>query len=166
MTSSTINVKGLSELSAFLDQLPTKVQNNVMRGALRAGMAPVKEDAKLRAAVATGALRDGLKVTTSNKAGVITANLKATGKHARLAHLVEFGTAAHRIAARDGGALSFGGGFVQHVEHPGALAHPFMRPALDGQAQNAVVAAGEYMRERLSTKEGLDTSAVLIEGDV
>ena len=166
MTTSGVNVKGLSELSEFLDQLPTKVQNNVMRGALRAGMSPVKEDAKTHAAVASGLLRDGLKVTTSNKAGVVTASLKATGKHARLAHLVEFGTSAHSIEAKDGGALSFGGGFVQHVDHPGARAHPFMRPAFDGQAQNAVVAAAEYMKERLSTKEGLDTSAVLIEGDV
>jgi HK97 gp10 family phage protein len=163
--TDTVNVKGLSDLAAFLDQLPTKVQNNVMRGALRAGMAPVRDDAKAYAAVATGLLRDGLKVSTRNKGGVVTASLKATGKHARVAHLVEFGTAAHRIAAKDGGALSFGGGFVQHVDHPGARARPFLRPALDGQAQNAIIAAAEYMKERLSTKEGLDTSAVLIEGD-
>ena len=40
-----------------------------------------------------------------------------------------------------------------------------MRPALDSQATRAVVAAGEYIKRRLATKHGLDTSGVMIEGD-
>jgi hypothetical protein len=40
-----------------------------------------------------------------------------------------------------------------------------MRPALDAQASAAVVAAAEYMKDRLATKHGLDTSDVVIEGD-
>lgn len=159
-----VHVKGLSELQAFMDQLTPKLQKNVMRGAMRAGMKPVQEDAKTHAAVASGALRDGLKISTSSKGTVVTASLKATGKHAHIAKWIEIGTAAHQISAKDGGALAFGGGVVQHVDHPGARAHPFMRPALDARAQDAVVASAEYIKDRLATKEGLDTSDIAIGG--
>ena len=161
----TVNVKGLSDLAKFLDELTPKIQKNVMRQALRAGMKPVQDEAKANVAVATGVLQKGLKISTNVKNGVVIASLKAKGKHGFLAQFVEFGTAAHRINAKKGGALSFGGSVVQSVEHPGQKARPFMRPALDARAQDAVIAAAEYMKERLSTKEGLDTSGVLIEGD-
>lgn len=163
--SNEVHVKGLSELALFMDQLAPKLAKNVMRGALRAGMKPVQDEAKANVAVATGVLQKGLKVSTRVKGGVITASLKAKGKHGFLAQFVEFGTAAHRIDAKKGGALSFGGSVVQSVEHPGQQARPFMRTALDARAQDAVIAAAEYMKERLSTKEGLDTAGVLIEGD-
>lgn len=167
MADDLVHVKGLSELSKFLDELTPKLQKNVMRGSLRSGIKVIQTEAKATAAFAdkTGLLRKGLKISTNSKGGVVTASLKATGKHAFLAGWVEFGTAAHIIKAKDGGALSFGGGVVQSVEHPGVRAHAFMRPALDARASDAVVAAAEYMKERISTKEGLDTSGVTIEGD-
>ena len=37
-----------------------------------------------------------------------------------------------------------------------------MRPAIDSQAQNAILAAGEYIKKRLSTKHGLDTAEIEI----
>jgi hypothetical protein len=40
-----------------------------------------------------------------------------------------------------------------------------MRPALDQQAQAAVIATAEYMKNRLATKEGLDTADIVIAGD-
>ncbi|MCR4331764.1 MAG: hypothetical protein NUV34_03535, partial [Sulfuricaulis sp.] len=63
------------------------------------------------------------------------------------------------------GWLSFMNIFVKEVAHPGTKPHPHMRPALDSQAQNAVVAAAEYMKKRLSDKHGLDTADIVIEGD-
>lgn len=160
---SDVHVTGMKELAKFLDTLAPKIQKNVLRGALRAGMKEVAEDAKAGASVASGLMRDGLKISTNSKGGVVTASLKAKGKHGPLAHLIEFGTAAHRIKAKDGGALKFGGGMVQHVDHPGARAQPFMRPALDTRASDATMAAAQYMKERLATKHGMDTSDVEIE---
>lgn len=167
MADDLVNVKGLSDLAKFLDELTPKLQKNVMRGSLRSGMKVIQAEAKATAAFAdrTGLLRKGLKISTNSKGGTVTASLKATGKHGYVAQWVEFGTAAHIIKSKDGGALAFGGGVVQSVEHPGAKAHAFMRPALDARASDAVVAAAEYMKERLSTKEGLDTSGVTIEGE-
>jgi len=160
-----IHVKGLSELQKFLDELTPKIERNVMRGSLRAGMNVVKPVAQADIHSVSGLLAAGLKVGTRARGGRVTASLKATGKHAYLAKWVEFGTSAHNIAAKRGGWLSFMNVFRKEIAHPGAKRRPFMRPALDGQAQNAVIAAAEYMKKRLATKEGLDTSHIMIEGD-
>lgn len=162
--SDLVNVKGLAELQKFLDQLTPKIEANIMRGALRAGMNTVKPLAQARIHSVSGELARGLKVGTRRRGSVVTANLKATGPHRFVAHLVEFGTKPHNISARVESWLSFGGIFAKSVAHPGARPKPFMRPALDGQAQAAVVAAGEYIKKRL-TKAGLDTSEIRIEGD-
>lgn len=179
---SEIHVTGLKELAAFLDELPAKLQNNVMRGALRAGANEIKKEAQMLCPIGPpnaenvrlyggyeGALRDSIRVGTRSRGGIVTSMVKAGGKIKNAdvfyAHIVEFGAKAHTISAVNGGALSFGGGVMQSVNHPGIKPHPFMRPALDGQAQIAVVSTAEYMKQRLATKFGLDTADVLIEGD-
>jgi HK97 gp10 family phage protein len=162
---SEVRVKGLSDLQKFLDQLPAKMERNVMRGALRAGMKTVQPVAQHAIHSVSGQLAAGLKIATRAQGGTVTAALKATGPHAFVAQWVEFGTRPHTIAAKGGGFLAIGDGFYKSVQHPGAATKPFLRPALDQQAQPAVVAAAQYMKARLATKEGLDTSAVLIEGD-
>jgi len=161
---SEVHVKGLVDLQKFLDTLPVKIEKNIMRGALRAGMNTVTPIAKSNIHSVSNLLAEGLKVSTRARGGRVTASLKATGPHAFVAKWVEFGTKAHNIAAKKGW-LSFGGIFAKSVQHPGARPHPFMRPALDAQAGAAVVAAAEYMKARLATKQGLDTSGVTIDGD-
>lgn len=158
-------VKGLSELQKMLDTLPAKMEANVMRGALRAGAKPILADAKQNAAVMSGQMRDGLKISTKSKNGTVTASVKAGGKHGYLAGWIEFGTKGHAITGKDGRPLFFGQTFVQSVVHPGSKARPFMRPALDSQAGNAVVAAGNYIKKRLQQKHGLDTSDIVIGED-
>jgi len=161
-----IHVKGLADLQKFLDTLPAKVERNIMRGALRAGIKTIQPLAKQNINSVSGLLAAGLKIGTRSRGGIVTSYLKASGPHAFLAKWVEFGTRAHNIAAKKGGWLSFGGIFAKSVDHPGAKPHPFMRPALDSGAQTAVQAAAEYMRTRLSTKHGLDMSHITLDGDV
>lgn len=174
MAGDTTHVKGLAQLNDFLQQLPVKVERNVLRGSLRAGMSVVKPVAQRNIHSVSGELARGLKVGTKSRGGTVTANLKATGKHRSIAHLLEFGTRAHVIAAKGRGWLSFLGVFSKKVMHPGIAPygdksaigpHSFMRPALDGQATAAVVAAAEYMKRRLESKHGIDTSHVMIDGD-
>jgi hypothetical protein len=91
------------------------------------------------------------------RSGAVTAAVKTDLFYAKF---VEYGTQRHWITSRDGKALSIGGVFfVKAVEHPGAAPRPFLRPALDTQATAAVMAAGEYIRNRLATKEGLDAAS-------
>ena len=162
---SNVHIKGGAELNKFLQQLPAKIEQSVLRGALRAGANVVMAEAKANVPVDSGQLRDGLKVSTSSRRGRVTAKVKATGKHAFIAPWLEYGTAAHKITAKKGKGLFFGGLFVKGVQHPGSRPKPFMRPALDGRAQDAVVAAAQYMKRRLATKNGLDTSSVEIEAE-
>lgn len=162
---SDVKVKGLAELNRFLQQLPVKMEQNVLRGALRAGAKPVQESAKANAPVATGELRDGIKITTSSRKGRITATVKLTGKHAFLGNWLEFGVAAHEIVAKSGGVLVFGDTVARKVSHPGISPRPFMRPALETRATDAVLAAANYTKNRLATKHGLDTAAVEIEAE-
>lgn len=159
---SQSNVTGLKELQAFLDQLPAKVEGNIMRSAMRQGANVLLAEAKSNVPVKSGLLRDGLKVSVSLRKGVVKAKVKATGKHGPLAHLVEYGTAAHFIKPKSAKSLFFAGLFSNGVDHPGATAKPFMRPALDSQSQAALVAVGEQIKKRL-TKQGLDVQDIDVE---
>lgn len=165
MAGDTTHVKGLSALNDFLQQVPVKVERNVLRGALRAGMKTVQPVAQRKIHSVSGELAKGLKIGTRARGGTVTATLKATGPHRFIAHLLEYGVRAHVIAAKGKGWLSFFGGFAKSVQHPGFQPKAFMRPALDEQSTAAVVASAEYMKKRLATKEGLDTSHIMIEGD-
>lgn len=165
MADEDVVVKGLDKLNELLQQLAPKIERNIMRGALRAGMKEVQKIAKESVSIQSGQLRDGLVVGTRAAGSSVTSNLKATGPHRSIAHLVEFGTAPHVITGKNGGSLKFGGGHVRSVLHPGAQLKPFMRPALDGGALIATIAAGDYIKARLQSKEGLDTSHIFVEGD-
>lgn len=160
--SDPVHVRGLADLQKFLDQLPAKMEQNVIRGALRAGA----KDAILPAAKAgvhnvSGDLSKSLRVSVRARRGTVTAAVKTDLFYAKF---VEYGTKRHWITSRDGKALSIGGlFFVKAVEHPGARPGAFLRPALDTQATAAVLRAGEYIKQRLATKHGLDTSEVIIE---
>lgn len=163
--ADTTHVKGLDELARVLETLPAKLQKNVMRGAVRAGMKRVQPAAKNNIKSRSGLLAKGLKIYTRAKGMTVQSTLRATGPHAHIAHMLEFtGALPHLIKAKNK-SLFLGGNFAQQVSHPGFKAKPFMRPALDANANAAVVEVGNYIKDRLQTKQGLDTSHILVEGD-
>lgn len=151
-------ISGGRQLAEFLQRLPVKMEKNVMRAALGAGAAAMRAPAKANVPVKSGKLRRSIKVSTSVKNGWVTAKLKAGGKLAPHAHLVEYGTRPHKILPKKAGALTVGGNVVREVDHPGAKPHPFMRPAFDGYSPAAIAAVAAKVRERL-TKAGIDVPA-------
>lgn len=168
--SDAVNVKGLSDLAKLLEQVAPKIERNIMRGALRAGARVILPVAKGNVNSISGELAASLKAGSTARGGRVTGYVRT--RHFR-AKWVEFGTKPHRIKAKGfmadgrlwGGALALkiGGRLVRAVDHPGARPKPFLRPALDANAGAAVVAAGEYIKARLSTKHGLDTSEIIVE---
>jgi HK97 gp10 family phage protein len=162
MANSSDTITGGRELDAFLQTLPVKVERNVLRSSLRAGANVFKGAAKAKAPRKTGKLIKSLAVTTSSKGGTVTAKLKARGKIAPHAILVEFGTKPHKIKPKKKGGLTVGGNIVAEVDHPGARARPFMRPTFDGNTAPALAAVVAQARKRL-TKEGLNSSTPEIE---
>lgn len=149
---------GGRELDALLQQLPVKIERNILRAALRAGANEFKAAAKEQVPVETGALKRSIRVSTRVKNGTVYASLKAGGRKAPHWHWIEFGTAAHKIKAKRDHALSFAGVTVNEADHPGARPKPFMRPAFDSAASAAIAAAAAKIRQRL-TKEGINAPA-------
>lgn len=168
---STVRVKGLSELNDYLQKLPLRIEKNIMRGALRAGLKPIKDAAVQNCPVGepsennkrkykhyAGALRDSIRVSAriDKREGKVTARLIAGGKGKNgaivfYAPIIELtGARAHSLSSKEGG----------EINHPGMQAIPFMRPALDAQANNGVLAAADYIKKRLATKNGIDTADI------
>jgi HK97 gp10 family phage protein len=138
-------VEGLKELYDMLQQLPVKLEKNILRGAIRAGSKSVADEARRRAPVLSfpdprremGALSKSVRVmSTGVRGGVVKGGVVAGGKttvgrgkskvaaDAFYAKFVEFGTAKMR-------------------------AHPFMRPAVDTRTQQAIDATAAYIRDRV-----------------
>lgn len=132
-------VEGLGELQAILEALPRNLQKNAMRRTLNRGAGVIREAARQLVPVKTGALLKSIRVSTGTlRNGQTYARIRAGGGKAFYAHMVEFGTAAHKITAKDGALLIAGGHPVTEVEHPGAAPFPFMRFAVDMAASEAV----------------------------
>lgn len=139
-----------------------------MRAALATGARVVRDAARANCPIAEpsrtnakyyggypGALRDSIRSGSQVRArkGKVVAYIRAGG-HSRgkvadtyYAKFVEYGTMPH-----DNG----------HFMHPGATPHPFMRPALDAESEHALAVIANFIKQRLETKHGLDTSAVVL----
>jgi len=148
--ANELHVSGLSELDRLLKELPAKIEGNIMRGAVRAGAKVMETRAKELVPVDDGDLRDSIKVSTKSKRGKVSATVRAGGKKAFYAHMVEFGTARHFIKPKKRKSLFFAGIAREVVDHPGTSPKPFMRPALDNSQREAVDAAAAYIRARLA----------------
>lgn len=143
---------GAKELDELLKQLPANVARRVSANALRAAGRDMRDEMKRQVPVETGDLKRSIKVITAKAAGRDKRNVRVGvfGKEVPLAHLVEFGSAAHKIATKvkrvlfDAGAGKF---FGREVSHPGTPARPFIRPAADAQAGRAVETIGKVLAE-------------------
>ncbi len=172
------SVTGLAELQALLNTLAPKIEQNIMRGALRAGAVVIRDAAKDNCPAGEpslenqrlygaypGALRDSIRAGSRSKDGMVIGYVRAGGKTSKGAaafwmNFVEFGTGAHLIKPQGKKrAVAFGDVVRYTVRHPGAQSKPFMRPAFDAKAGEALVAVGERIKARL-TIEGLDASDV------
>jgi hypothetical protein len=166
-------VKGSADVKRFLAAIPAVLETKVLRGAARAAANVVAEEAKLRSI--SQAVTNAITVRGRTKDGRIVAKVQVVGKGSYLAPWLEYGTAPHLISvsdkAREGrsvnrinrlareGSLVIGGQFVgESVQHPGARAHPFLRPALDSQEVEAIAAAQSYINARIS-RAGITASA-------
>lgn len=149
--------EGAAEFDAMLKDLGPRVAKRVALKALRAGAAIVRTDARQRAPVLTGELKRSIK-TKSRKARVTnerTVSVGVAGKEGPLAHLVEFGSAPHTIEAAPGKVLAdrkTGQVFGRKVAHPGTPPKPFLRPAADAKAGEALATIGRVLGEGIEAE--------------
>lgn len=146
-------LKGGKEVHTLLQQLPVEVETKILRAALAQGAKVIAQDAEQRAPVEYGALRAAIKTSrdTNRKTGQVVAKVKLKGPHAFLGIFFEYGVVPHIITARQpDGSLKIGDRYVGHeVEHPGVPAQPFMRPAAEARAQDAINVVGDYLHKYL-----------------
>lgn len=179
-------VRGLADLDRYLAEFPAKMQKAAYRQALTAAAAPIRDEARLRAPKKTGKLARAIKTGSprQNEDGSFTISVRLTGPDAYVGHFLEYGVAAHFILAGDSGfsprmlgkrgksgidiatrggkggrqVLAIYGQYVSGaVHHPGFAAKPFMRPALDAMAGEAVAAFGARIRAYIEGKTGFAT---------
>ena len=143
-----LNVKGLDELHRQLQAISAELQNNAMRGAMRAGARVIERAAKGAVAVHDGDLRKSIRTSTRKRGGSVTATVKAGSKAAFYAHMVEFGTAAHLIKPKSRKACFCRPGAPGH-QPPWRQGQALHAPAFDAQAQAAVEAMRDHLARRL-----------------
>lgn len=164
--ASSVEIKGLAELHKTLQELPAKIERNVLRGGLRAGAKVMEAEAErlcpeglptldsVKRGARIGELKRSIRVTLRASRGTVRATVKAGNKVAWYAHLVEFGTARHWIKPKSRKSLFIAGLFKEVIDHPGARPKPFMRPAFDGKWRQAIDAMADYIRTRLPKEIG------------
>lgn len=137
---------GIEELSQVLDALAgdKKLSNRVVRGILNKAAKPIIQKAKELAPEGDGDLKKSIGAIPGRGQGKgeqVYVGPRRGGRFKGYAgHLVEYGTAPHIIKAKAAGGLLHlrGNVFVEEVHHPGAVAHPFMRPAADQKMPEAI----------------------------
>lgn len=154
-----VDILGGKELSKMLNELPLKIERNIMRAALRAGASVIAAEARLNVPVDSQELKQSIRTSSNNKRGMVEANAVVGNRKTKkgwYATFVEFGTAPHIIrAGKRSPMLSFrdrNGVWhrVLEVNHTGAKAKPFMRPAFDTKGEEAIKAVADKIRERLT----------------
>jgi len=183
----TLPVKGLKETMAFLEAFPERIKKGAVRSALTAAAKPVRDQARTNAPRDTGKMAKAIKTggPRVNKDGTVSIRVRLAGEHSYLGWFHEYGVAPHFIAAGNSGksprlltraarkgatsdvatgTLKIGDNYVTGaVLHPGFPARPFLRPALDARATQAVQAFGDRLRSYLKDKTGFTAPARLDE---
>jgi HK97 gp10 family phage protein len=165
-----MQVTGLKELQAALRNVTPVVEGRIMGGAINAGIAVFRDDARQR--VESPKLRKGIKVrAVKARRGSIIREVYIDRKSgAYYATWLEFGTASFYTGkGRTVGGpynipksaqkkmLSFDGKVRKSVRHPGIKPQPYMRPAFDANGAKAVERMKAYIRIRLPMELGKTT---------
>ncbi|MBO9724314.1 MAG: HK97 gp10 family phage protein [Novosphingobium sp.] len=170
-------VAGLADVNAFLSAFPKNVQKNAVRSALRQAAVQIAREAEQRA---PGRIANSIKVGSAkaNEDGTVSIRIyvdERKGSIGFVGYFMEYGVAPHLIArtgkgegrvavrrAKEGkgkvknGVMKIGDRYVSGtIHHPGHAAHPFMRPALDAKATQAIQAFADTIQSYLYDKSGL-----------
>lgn len=138
--SVVFEIRGAKELEQTLRELGPQISVRLGDKGLKAGARVIVKEAKRLAPRKTGRLRRSItavKGLSKTDERVVRIGLKPPGR--RYGHLVEFGTRR-------------------------APAHPYLRPALDGKAQEALKAMVEAMADGILKQEWKRTLEFLAEG--
>jgi HK97 gp10 family phage protein len=165
---ASFNITGLKELQTAMQDLPARIERNIMAGAIAAGTRIILNEAKVRAPDQDIKKALSQRQKKGRKGEIIREVYikQKKGMNLFYAKFFEFGTASYytgkgrskgapyKIPKRPG-VLKIGENFVTgQVTHPGIKPQPFMRPALDTKASEAIRTMQAYIKIRLPMETG------------
>lgn len=180
MNTRDLPIRGVEETIAVLAALPEQMQKNALKRGMRAAAAVVRDEARFRAPRKTGGLAKRIKSGNARRETASTYSIRVRVDDFR-GIFFEYGVAPHFItsgdsnvsarkltqsarnaenSAGDDSVLVINGQFVSGaVFHPGIAAKPFLRPALDIKADEAVRALAFVIEEFVFDYTGFQSAA-------
>jgi HK97 gp10 family phage protein len=145
------HVAGLKELQAALKELPQCIARNVLRGAVAAGAAVIRTEAKARAPVSTGDARAGHSPPGTLKRAIYQKQIRELSSPVKQTFYVGVRRGKQYRHQGKKGKLSRDAYYAKFVEFGTAkmAARPFMRPAFEAKKGAAVQAIQEYLARRI-----------------
>lgn len=157
-----LTLKGMDGLHAALMDLGAKTAVSALRAAGRKSFRPVLEAARARAPVDTGVLRDSIVIGSQkldgdeSGAGVVAVGLRVKKtKNTRTKGARGAAAGLLRSAPLIGGGAKRDASWRWHFVEKGTVnmaARPFLRPALDGQAQTVVDNLATELRAQIEKR--------------
>ena len=135
-----IDTSELDHFAVEITKLDDKTKDNVQKVLNNTGF-KIEAKAKGNVPVDTGHLRRGITTKIGNMEVIVhTSNIK-------YAPMVEYGTKAHIIKAKNKKALYWKGAKhpVKSVRHPGSKAKPYLIPAFESEKDNLIKSLKEVI---------------------
>lgn len=142
------NITGLKELRAALLELPKGIGRNVLRGAVNAGAAIVRAEAKSRAPQYTGSVANGHPPPGTLKKAIYQKQIRERSNDQLQTFFVGVRQGRSARKTKKGLIDAFYGRFIEFGTSKYA-AHPFMRPAFEARKESAVQAIKDYLEKRI-----------------
>lgn len=132
-----LDVTGLSELRGRFSELPNRLMKNVLKSSLRQAANVVKDEAKSRVPVSSGALKSSIRV------------ISRRGSPTSVLMSVVAGDLTGKQQSKFGQKSAFYALFVEKGS-VNMAAHPFMKPAIESKAQAAIDVMVQAIGDKLA----------------
>lgn len=133
-----VKVRGIDEILKKLHALPTRIQKNVVTGAIRASASAISKEAKLNVHKDEGDLKKAISVVKR----------KTKDKSLIYFSVVPKSKAMHKLQDAKGEKHYNYGGLVEFGSSKMA-AKPYLRPAFEKKGAEAIEIAKKYMSKRI-----------------
>ena len=141
------NVTGLRELEAALKSLPDRIARNVLRGAVAAGAAVVRQEARDLAPKSEGPQPEG-HVSGTLKRAIYQKQIRERSSLLQQTFFVGVRRGRSAKSSAKGVIDAWYAHFVEFGTSK-MSARPFMRPAFEGKKRSAVDAIRAYLLSRI-----------------
>lgn len=149
--SEDVRIEGLEELARALRELPQRVARNGLRASVYAGAKVIRDEAKLKAPMATGSAAKGHPPPGTLKRAIIMKQIAELSGPRKQTFFVTVRQGKQYRNQGKRGNLSQDAWYWRFVEFGTVKmsAKPFLRPAFEGKKMEAVDAIKRRLAERV-----------------